>query len=139
MPEIDSIALREHSCAVNTKGFSAEQQSALLDLLVLGMYQDRHLALAEDRRVQSLLKSFDFGSDYERQQFADASFARIHAMPKTPEAIRSAVFASAVHFKDQKQRRQALDTLADLLASDSKVTTEENQFLQTVEEALELK
>ena len=62
MPEIDSIALREHSCAVNTKGFSAEQQSALLDLLVLGMYQDRHLALAEDRRVQSLLKSFDFGS-----------------------------------------------------------------------------
>ena len=124
---------------MNTKGFSDEQQSALLDLLVLGMYQDRHLASAEDARIKLLLDTFTFSSDYARQQFLDASFARVHKHPQTPEATRSAVFASAGQFKSEQQRRQALDILAELLASDNKVTTEENRFMIIVEEAFGLK
>jgi hypothetical protein len=124
---------------VNTKGFSDEQKSALLDLLVLGMYQDRHLASAEDERIKLLLASFDLSSDYARQQFLDASFGRVTKHPQTPEATRSAVFDSTAQFKTEAQRRQALDTLAELLASDNKVTNEENRFMVIVEEALNLK
>lgn len=124
---------------MNTRGFSDEQKSALLDLLVLGMYQDGHLATAEDERIQLLLDSFSFPSDYARQQFLDAAFARVHKHPQSAEATRSAAFASAAQFKTEPQRRQALDTLAKLLASDNKVTAEENTFLVMVEEALELK
>jgi len=124
---------------VNTKGFSDEQKSALLDLLILGMYQDRHIAAAEDDRIKSLLASFDLPSDYARQQFIDASFARVNRQQRTPEAIRSAVFAYASKFNDAKQRKEALDALAELLASDSRVTSEEDRFLAMVQEALELK
>jgi flagellar biosynthesis chaperone FliJ len=124
---------------VNTKGFSDEQKSALLDLLILGMYQDRHIAAAEDERVKSLVASFDLPSDYARQQFIDASFARVNKQQRTPEALRSAVFNYGSKFTDAKQRRQALDALAELLASDSQVTNEENRFLIMVEEAFELK
>ena len=124
---------------MNTKGFSDDQKAALLDLLVLGMYQDRHLASAEDARIKLLLDSFTFPSDYARQQFLDASFARVHKHPQTPEATRGVVFTSAGQFKSEQERRQALDTLAELLASDNKVTTEENRYLVIVEEALELK
>ena len=53
--------------------------------------------------------------------------------------MRSAVFECASHFKSEAQRRQALATLAELLASDNKVTNEENTFLIMVEQALELK
>jgi hypothetical protein len=124
---------------VNTKGFSAGQKAALLDLVVLGMYQDRHIAAAEDERVKALLDSFDLSSDYERQQFIDASFGRVNKHQRTAEATRSAVFEYSAAFKDATQRKQALDALAELLASDSRVTTEENRFLSMVEEALELK
>ena len=123
---------------MNTKGFSDEQKSALLDLLVLGMYQDRHLASAEDERIKLLLSSFDLPSDYARQQFLDASFGRVTQHPQTPEATRSAVFNSAAQFNTEAQRRQALDILAELLASDNKVTTEENRFMVSVKEALKL-
>jgi hypothetical protein len=124
---------------MNTKGLSEEQKAALLDLLVLGMYQDGHLAAAEDERIKLLLESFDFTSDYARQQFADASFARINKRPQTAEAIRSAVFACAAPFEKEKETRQALDALAELLASDNRVTNEENRFMVMVEEALDLK
>jgi hypothetical protein len=124
---------------VNTKGFSEEQKSALTELLVLGMYRDRHLASSEDERVKLLVASFDLPSEYTRQQFIDAAFARVNKHPQTPEALRSAVFTSAAQFKTEAHRRQALDALAELLASDNKVTTEENTFLVMVEEALELK
>lgn len=139
LSQIDSLRPNEHSNGVNTKGFSNQQKAALLDLLVLGMYQDGHLAAAEDERVKLLVSSFDLESDYARQQFVDASFARVTRKERTREAIRSAILSYGAEFKDENQRRLAFDALAELLASDSKVTNEENRFLAVVEEALELK
>jgi uncharacterized tellurite resistance protein B-like protein len=123
---------------VNTKGFSDEQKAALTDLLVLGMYQDRHVASAEDERIKTLLASFGLGSEYARQQFVDAAFARVNQHPQTTESVRSTIFECAAKFKEA-QRKQALDALAELLASDNKVTNEENRFLVMVEEAMGLK
>jgi hypothetical protein len=120
---------------VNTKGFSDEQKAALTDLLVFGMYQDRHLATAEDNRVKQLLSSFDLSSDYDRQQFLDASFTRVNKHPQTTEAARSAVFDCAAKFKTDAERSQALAILGELLASDNQVTQEENSFLLMVKEA----
>lgn len=123
---------------MNTKGFSDEQKAALTDLLVLGMYQDRHVASAEDERIKTLLASFGLGSEYTRQQFVDASFARVNQHSQTTESVRSTIFECTAKFKDA-QRKQALDALAELLASDNKVTNEENRFLVMVEEAMGLK
>jgi uncharacterized tellurite resistance protein B-like protein len=123
---------------VNTKGFSDEQKAALTDLLVLGMYQDRHVASAEDERIKTLLASFGLGSEYARQQFVDAAFARVNQHPQTTESVRTTIFECAAKFKEA-QRKQALDALAELLASDNKVTNEENRFLVMVEEAMGLK
>ena len=124
---------------MNTKGLSDGQKAALIDLLILGMYQDGHIAAAEDARVNLLLASLNLPTDYARQQFLDASFGRANQHQGTAESVRNAVFHCASHFKSEPQRRQALDTLAELLASDSKVTNEENTFLVMVEEALELR
>lgn len=123
---------------MNTKGLSDEQKAALIDLLILGMYQDGHIAAAEDARVNLMLASFDLPTDYARQQFLDASFGRVN-QHQASESVRNAVFQCASHFKSEAQRRQALDALAELLASDNRVTTQENTFLVMVEEAFELK
>ncbi len=124
---------------MNTTGFSEEQKAALLDLLVLGMYQDSHIAAAEDERVRKLVASFELTSDYARQQLIDAAFARVSQHPRTPEATQSLAFAAAAKFTDIKQRKQAVGALLELLASDNRVTNEENRFLMAVQEAFELK
>ena len=123
---------------MNTKGFSDEQKAALTDLLVLGMYQDRHVASAEDERIKTLLASFGLGSEYARQQFVDAAFARVNQHSQTTESVRGTIFECASKFKEA-QRKQALDALAELLARDNKVTNEENKFLVMVEEAMGLR
>ena len=124
---------------MNTKGFSDEQKAALTDLLVLGMYQDRHLASAENEQVKRLLASFEFPSDYAQQQFVDAAFARVNKHPQTEEAIRSSVFECAAKFETEAHRRKAFGTLAELLASDNNVTGDENRFIAIVREGLNLK
>lgn len=96
------------------------------------------MASAEDERIKTLLASFGLGSEYARQQFVDAAFARVNQHPQTTESVRSTIFDCAAKFKEA-QRKQALDALAELLASDNKVTNEENRFLVMVEEALGLK
>jgi hypothetical protein len=138
LSQIDTTPRSVESGRVNTKGFSEEQKAAITDLFVLGLYQDRHIASAEDERVKALLNSFDFQSDYSRQQFIDSSFGRVNKHPQTPEATRSAVFEYASKFKSESQRRQALDALAELLASDNQVTSEESSFLKMVAESLGL-
>lgn len=102
------------------------------------MYQDRHVATAEDERIKTLLASFGLGSEYARQQFVDAAFARVNQHSQTTESVRGTIFECAAKFKEA-QRKQALDALAELLASDNKVTNEENKFLVMVEEAMGLR
>jgi len=59
---------------MNLAGFTEEQKQALLDLLIVGMYADHNLASAEDERVEHLLDTFEFPSDYEGDRFSDAAF-----------------------------------------------------------------
>src|SRR5579863_7237134 len=74
-----------HACAqnkrkhtvMNVTGFNQDQKQALLDLLILGMYADHKLTSNKDARIDQLVDSFTFPSDYERDQFSDAAFTRV--------------------------------------------------------------
>src|SRR3954454_9980154 len=68
------------------KDFSAPQKQALLDLAMLAMYADGHLAISEDERVNRLLGSMGFTSDVERTAAYDASISRIARHSQTAEA-----------------------------------------------------
>ena len=119
---------------MNLQGFTELQKQALLDLLVLGMYSDRHLASAEDDRLERLLASFQFPTDYARQQFVDASFTRVRQRPITAEGVRAFVGELAALFPDQATRLLAVEALENLLASDQRVTEEETRFGAVVKE-----
>ncbi len=119
---------------MNLNDFSKEQKEALLDLLVHGMYADGHLASMEDVRVQELLKSMAFESDYARDQFADACFTRVRQKSGSPEMVRERVLELAAIFPDRPSGYQALLALDELLASDRKVTGEESKFLELVKD-----
>ena len=123
---------------MNITGFTPEQKQAVFDLMVVGMYADHNLASAEDERIKQLLGAFGFSSDYERDQFCDAAFARASRQSGSPEAIRAYVVQVASHFPTREIRQKAYDLLDDLLTSDGVVSSEESKLLSAAKEVFQL-
>ncbi len=117
--------------------FSAEQRQALLDLLVLGMYADRHLALAEDARVHRLLSLMDIGSGSERQRQFDAAVARVREHTETPEAGAAQAVILGQAFTSRESRNVAYNLLEELMGSDRRISPEEARFLSVVKYLLQ--
>jgi hypothetical protein len=128
-----SVGIRTFTL-MNITGFTQEQKQALLDLLIIGMYADHNLASAEDARIDELLDTFQFASDYERQLFSDAAFTRVSRESASPDAIGGAVKRLAGHFPTRELRRKAYGVLNDLITSDGRVTSEESQLLSVAKE-----
>src|SRR5690349_10646701 len=110
---------------MNIKEFSQPQQMALVDLAILGMYVDGHLASIEDARVQRLLTMMGFNSEYDRNKQYDAAVSRVARHSKTAEAARKHAVTLAQGFTTREHRRHVHDALDDLLTSDNKVAPQE--------------
>ena len=121
---------------MNLKTLSEPQRRALLDLLVLGMYADAHLAAAEDSDVRQLLGEMGFDTDSDRDREIDAAVSRIRRHTSSVEAARERATELALAFPAKDQRRQVHELLDELLASDNTVTESEKSFAAVVGEAL---
>jgi hypothetical protein len=123
---------------MNLTGFTDQQKQALLDLLVLGMYADGRLGSTEDQRIEAVLDTMEFSSDFARQQFVDASFARARKHDGSPESARVFVGEIARNFSTPEVRRRVYDALEDLLSSDNQIADGERRLLIIVGEEFEL-
>jgi uncharacterized tellurite resistance protein B-like protein len=122
---------------MNIAGLSAQERQAFLDLLVLAMYADGHLASAEDERIQRTLASFGLETDYDRGKCLDASVTRVRENGSTPEAARRFAASLAGSFASRDSKRTVYHALAELTASDSQVSEEEKGFLSVLREILQ--
>jgi uncharacterized tellurite resistance protein B-like protein len=118
--------------------FTPEQKVAVLDLLIIGMYADHKLTSAEDDRIQKMIDTFSFPSDYERQMFTDAAITRASREAVSPEAIRACVNKLAAHFPTPEVRRKAYHMLNNVITADGQVSAEESQLLTATREAFQL-
>jgi hypothetical protein len=117
---------------MTNSAFNDEEKRCVVDLLVLGMYADRNLSSAEDKRLQKFLDQFGFATDYERQSFSDAAFTRVTRHTGSAGAVAEYVKKLATDLASPEARRRAYDALNDLLASDGSVSAEEQKLLDTV-------
>ena len=123
---------------MNLKGFSESQCQALLDLAVLAMYADGHLAEVEDARMQQLLTAMGCDSDYDRNRDYDAAVSRISRHSQTAEQARAHAITLAKGFTTREQRQQAHDVINDLVKSDSKIAPQEGTYLTLVRQAFQM-
>jgi tellurite resistance protein len=123
---------------MTSKDFDAEQQQAFLDLAVLAMYADGHLAAMEDGRVQQLLAAMGHESDYDRCRHYDAAVARVREYSQTVEGARGHAVTLAKSFATPAERQHVLKFLDDLFASDGGVSSRENSCLEAVREAFKM-
>ena len=121
--------------AMNLKMFNEQQRQALLDLVMLAMYADGHLAAMEDERIVHLLSAMGFTTDYDRGKHFDASVSRVTRHSVNAAAARTHAAKLAKNFTTQEQRREVQDVLEDFMESDNNVTPQESSFLSGVREA----
>jgi hypothetical protein len=121
---------------MNVKEFTQEQQQALVDLVLLAMYADGHLASVEDARVNRLLESLGHATEYDRNTQYDAAVTRISRHALTVQGARDHASTLAEVFTMPEQRLKVHDLLGDLMTSDSRVSLPESEFLAVVRDAL---
>jgi uncharacterized tellurite resistance protein B-like protein len=117
---------------MHLKKLSLEQRNALLDMLVVGMYSDAHLARTEDARIERILGAMGFAAKFERDREFDAAVTRVR-QHSDPVAANRVVSANVAHsFPSRSDRNEVIKALTELIGSDSRVTAEETRFLETV-------
>jgi uncharacterized tellurite resistance protein B-like protein len=121
---------------MNIKDFTEAQKQALLDLTMLAMYADGHLASAEDARVHRLLSGLGYGTEYDRDKQYDAAISRVSRHASTAKAAREHAVKLAEAFTTPEQRLKVHDLLGELVVSDSRVSLQESEFLSVVRDAL---
>ena len=117
---------------MNLDGFSGEQRQALLDLMVLAMYADSNLTLAETSCVQRLLASMGFATDYDRQKQFDAAITRVRRRAGSAAANLPYADEMARCFTTPEERQQVSSLLGELMASDHQAAPAETRFMEQI-------
>ena len=110
---------------------SEAQRTAFLDLAVLTMYVDAHLASAEDARVQAMLTGMGYASEHDRNREYDASVARIRPHAENVEAAQSYAAELLAKFPSS-QWRMAIQVVDELTKADRAVSEQEVGFVQSL-------
>lgn len=117
---------------MDLKTLGTEQRNALIDLLVLGMYADGHLARAEDGRIARALQAMGWDARSDQEREFDAAVTRVRKYSDSKQQIQIRAQALARAFSSADDRRQALAALEEVLASDHRVTPAEGRFLDVI-------
>jgi len=117
---------------------TAEQQVALLDLLILAMYADGRLDLEEDARLNRLLTTIGVSTEYDRDRVLDDSITRLREYSQNPQVARTRAVQLAQYFTDPEQCRGVYQLLEQQANSDNSVAPAEHEFLSAVRKALRL-
>ena len=114
---------------IDLTGFSASQQRALFDLLILAMYADGHLTTYEDEQLQKLLTAMGFTEEPVRQREFDAAVTRIRPGIESIYKAKELALGLADAFTDRRQQQQVFGAVLQIMSSDFNVSTWESTLL----------
>ncbi len=114
---------------IDLTGFSAAQQHALFDLLILAMYADGHLTTYEDEQLQKLLATMGFVDELDRQREFDAAVTRIRPSIQSIYKAKTQALLLADEFTDRSQQTKVLAAVHQIMSSDFNVSTWESTLL----------
>ncbi len=111
--------------------FSQPQREALIDLLILSIFVDAHLSLAEDHALHSAIDSLGWASEHPREIFVLNSFSRGRRASESDDTMAQYVSTRAEVFPEPARRAEALTQIRTVLESDG-LAEQETSFLRHV-------
>ncbi len=115
-----------------TDGLTQPEREAILDLLLLGIFVDNHLSLAENKVIQDECERFDWDSGTSADIYIQQSTARIRDCRHDPQRQDEALDRIAGRLPRPDTRRMALSLLDRLFLSDGQHDPGEQAFLDRV-------
>jgi len=114
---------------IDLTGFTAGQQRALFDLLILAMYADGHLSSAKDEQLQKLLAGMGFVEEPARQREFDAAVTRIRPSIQSIYKAKELALGLADEFTLRPQQKRVFATVEQIMTFDNNISTWENTLL----------
>ena len=114
---------------IDPRHFSASQQKALFNLLILAMYADGHLTTSEDEQLQKMLTAMGFTEELDRQREFDAAVTRIRPFVQSITKARNHALSLADAFTVRSQQKQVFEAVEQIMTADRHVSTWENTLL----------
>lgn len=114
---------------IDLKDFSADQQQALFDLLILAMYADGHLSSVEDGQLQQLLSAMGHTDEFARDREFDAAVTRIRPSIQSLVKAKDHAIRLASAFSSRDQQKQVYKAVQQIMTGDNHVSSWEGTLL----------
>ena len=114
---------------IDLTGFSAAQQRALFDLLILAMYADGHLTTVEDEQLEKVLAAFGYTEEFDRQREFDAAVTRMRPFAQSIQKAKQQALLLADAFTTRSQQKQVYGAVQQMMTSDQHVSSWESTLL----------
>lgn len=122
---------------MNAPNLDALQSEGLLDLLILGMYADGHLAISEDERMHEFLKQQGATNVEDRLRLIGEGVTRVGRHAGNDVTRPQYVAHLAGRFTRSAEKNLALAVLERLLCVDETFATREERFWNEVKAVFE--
>ena len=110
-------------------GYTASQQRALFELLILAMYADGHLSTVEDEQLQKLLAAMGHAEESDRQREYDAAVTRVRPFVQSIQKAKDQALALAGAFTVRRQQKQVYAAVQQIMTIDQHVSSWESTLL----------
>jgi len=118
-------------------GLEQPQREAIIDLLLLAMYADNHLALSEQEQLESQVQTFDWRSGTTPDIYIEEATAKVRAADKADDTRAELMADIGARLDDADTRELALAICKQLFQTDADVGADEIQFLNQLREAFQ--
>lgn len=106
------------------------QREGIFDLLLLGMYADDKLRLAENQELYHLLSPYGWESYLDPQKYSELATARARAAHETEDGTNAFLINISARLEHDDVRKLALALLARLIEADHDATESEADYYQ---------
>jgi hypothetical protein len=114
---------------IDLSGFSAAQNHAFLDLLILAMHADGHVSSADDEPLQQMLGTMGFTEETARRREFDQSVARISPSIASMHKAKELALGLDDAFTVRQQQKQVYASVEEIMTFDNNISTWENTLL----------
>ena len=104
------------------------QREAIFDFLLLGMYADSALKLAENERLYEIVSGLGWESYQDPSEYSDLATARVRQASETDAGTREFLAALSLRLDGADAKTFALAVLPRLLEADGKIDESEQSF-----------
>ncbi len=119
-------------------GLNQKQREAIIDLLLLCMYADNHLALTEDHVLKAEVDAFDWKSEQSIEAYVDSITPKVRRIRSEGESRRDFISEIGNRLDSSSVKTKAFELSKRLFHSDGEVAETEAKFETEIKNGLGL-